>query len=198
MNMKKVFPVIGVAVIAAIALLKFGTAAESGHATGSTSATGNTTLPVTSSTTGNFVMPAPDELRNRLTPLQYEVTQNEATERSFENEYWDNKQDGIYVDIVSGQPLFNSTDKFKSGTGWPSFIRPISPDALSTHTDSRFFIKRTELKSSIANSHLGHVFEDGPEPTGLRYCINSAALRFIPKEELEANGYGEYLSLFED
>lgn len=198
MNMKKAFPVIGVAVIAAIALLKFGTAAESGHATGSTSATGNTTLPVTSSTTGNFVMPAPDELRTRLTPLQYEVTQNEATERSFENEYWDNKQDGIYVDIVSGQPLFNSTDKFKSGTGWPSFIRPISPDALSTHTDSRFFIKRTELKSSIANSHLGHVFEDGPEPTGLRYCINSAALRFIPKEELEANGYGEYLSLFED
>jgi len=198
MNMKKVFPVIGVAVIAAIALLKFGTAAESGHATDSTSATGNTTLPVTSSTTGNFVMPAPDELRTRLTPLQYEVTQNEATERSFENEYWDNKQDGIYVDIVSGQPLFNSTDKFKSGTGWPSFIRPISPDALSTHTDSRFFIKRTELKSSIANSHLGHVFEDGPEPTGLRYCINSAALRFIPKEELEANGYGEYLSLFED
>lgn len=198
MNMKKAFPVIGVAVIAAIALLKFGTAAESGHATDSTSATGNTTLPVTSSTTGNFVMPAPDELRTRLTPLQYEVTQNEATERSFENEYWDNKQDGIYVDIVSGQPLFNSTDKFKSGTGWPSFIRPISPDALSTHTDSRFFIKRTELKSSIANSHLGHVFEDGPEPTGLRYCINSAALRFIPKEELEANGYGEYLSLFED
>ncbi|MDX2458441.1 MAG: peptide-methionine (R)-S-oxide reductase MsrB [Gammaproteobacteria bacterium] len=198
MSMKKAFPVIGVAVIAAIALLKFGTAAESGHATGSTSATGNTTLPVTSSTTGNFVMPAPDELRTRLTPLQYEVTQNEATERSFENEYWDNKQDGIYVDIVSGQPLFNSTDKFKSGTGWPSFIRPISPDALSTHTDSRFFIKRTELKSSIANSHLGHVFEDGPEPTGQRYCINSAALRFIPKKELEANGYGEYLSLFED
>ena len=198
MSMKKAFPVIGVAVIAAIALLKFGTAAESGHATGSTSATGNTTLPVTSSTTGNFVMPAPDELRTRLTPLQYEVTQNEATERSFENEYWDNKQDGIYVDIVSGQPLFSSTDKFKSGTGWPSFIRPISPDALSTHTDSRFFIKRTELKSSIANSHLGHVFEDGPEPTGQRYCINSAALRFIPKKELEANGYGEYLSLFED
>ena len=198
MSMKKAFPVIGVAVIAAIALLKFGTAAESGHATGSTSATGNITLPVTSSTTGNFVMPAPDELRTRLTPLQYEVTQNEATERSFENEYWDNKQDGIYVDIVSGQPLFNSTDKFKSGTGWPSFIRPISPDALSTHTDSRFFIKRTELKSSIANSHLGHVFEDGPEPTGQRYCINSAALRFIPKKELEANGYGEYLSLFED
>jgi len=149
------------------------------------------------SRTGEFRKPTEAELRARLTPLQFDVTQNEATERAFDNPYWDNRQDGIYVDIVSGEPLFSSTDKFKSGTGWPSFTRPIEANALVEHTDSRFFMKRTELKSRQAGSHLGHVFDDGPQPTGLRYCINSAALRFIPKDRMAAEGYGEYLYLFE-
>jgi peptide methionine sulfoxide reductase msrA/msrB len=144
-----------------------------------------------------FSKPTEAELRARLTPLQYEVTQEEATERAFDNAYWDNTQAGIYVDIVSGEPLFSSTDKFKSGTGWPSFTRPIEGNALVEHTDTRFFMKRTELKSQLAGSHLGHVFDDGPQPTGLRYCINSAALRFIPVDQLEAEGYGQYLYLFE-
>jgi len=154
--------------------------------------------PPTPGQTGEFSKPTEAELRARLTPLQFDVTQNEATERAFDNPYWDNKQAGIYVDIVSGEPLFSSTDKFKSGTGWPSFTRPIEENALVEHTDTRFFMKRTELKSRQAGSHLGHVFDDGPQPTGLRYCINSAALRFIPKEQMEAEGYGRYLYLFED
>ena len=146
----------------------------------------------------SYTKPADADLRARLTPLQYDVTQNEATERAFSNAYWDNKRAGIYVDIVSSEPLFSSTDKFKSGTGWPSFTRPLSDAAIAEHTDTRFFIQRTELKSRLAGSHLGHVFDDGPEPTGQRYCINSAALRFIPVEDLEAEGYGEFLYLFRE
>jgi len=157
-----------------------------------------TAMPPAAPWNGEFVMPTEEQLRSRLTPLQYDVTQEEDTERPFSNAYWDNKSEGIYVDIVSGEPLFSSTDKFKSGTGWPSFTRPIADNALSTHTDTRFFMKRTELKSSMAGSHLGHLFDDGPQPTGQRYCINSASLRFVPKEELEAQGYGDYLSLFEN
>jgi len=144
----------------------------------------------------DFKKPPDEALREQLTPLQYEVTQEGGTESAFQNEYWDNKDEGIYVDIVSGEPLFSSTDKYKSGTGWPSFTRPISGDAMTTHDDSKFFMKRIELRSRIAGSHLGHIFDDGPEPAGLRYCINSASLRFIPRESLEAEGYGELLDLF--
>lgn len=143
-----------------------------------------------------FVKPTDKELRVRLTREQYDVTQHEATEPPYRNQYWNNHEDGIYVDVVSGEPLFSSVDKYDSGTGWPSFTRPLEADNISTRTDFKLLLPRTEVRSSHAGSHLGHVFDDGPAPTGLRYCMNSAALRFIPVGDLEKEGYGKYLSLF--
>lgn len=141
--------------------------------------------------------PEKNELEERLTPLQYQVVCESGTEQPFQNEYWDNHEPGIYVDIVSGKPLFSSTDKFDSGSGWPSFTRPIDESEIVERGDHSYGMKRTEVRSSAADSHLGHVFPDGPAPTGQRYCINSAALRFIPGERLEEEGYGEFLALFE-
>lgn len=146
----------------------------------------------------DFKKPVEAELRKKLNPLQYSVTQADGTERAFQNEYWDNKKDGIYVDLVSGEPLFSSSEKFDSGTGWPSFSKPLHDEFLVEKTDKQMSRERTEVRSKHGDSHLGHVFDDGPGPTGLRYCMNSSSLRFIPVEDLQKEGYEEYLPLFQN
>ena len=145
----------------------------------------------------DFKKPSDAELKKALTPVQYQVTQHEGTERPFQNEYWNNHEAGIYVDIVSGEPLFSSLDKYDSGTGWPSFTKPLELTNVKTKTDRSLFMERTEVRSAHADSPLGHLFDDGPKPTGQRYCMNSASMRFIPVDKLVAEGYGQYLPLFE-
>ena len=185
---------IGACGTTAVIVLSLGAGCSPAHSQAVT----NTPIPYfTNADMTAFQKPPADELKKKLTQMQFNVTQHAATEPAFRNEYWDNHKPGIYVDVVSGEPLFSSNDKFDSGTGWPSFTKPLVADNVQTKTDRSLFMTRTEVRSTHADSHLGHLFDDGPAPTGLRYCMNSASMRFIPVSKLADEGYREFLPLFE-